>query len=202
VLILVSMALGSVGEASWLGGDLENDTAIIYVLDRDLRIVYCNEAWDRFATENGGRSLLRPRPLGLCVIDVIPPQLKRFFEKAYREALSTGLVWQHCYECSSPAVYRKYEMKVHPDREAGHLVVVNSLAVEWLHSATERETYGPDEEIYTDWDGIVTVCCECRRTRRSGREASIWDWVPGYVEQPPGRISHGICDVCLQMSYS
>ena len=195
------MLPGSVSEASWLGGHLEKDTAVIYVLDRDLRIVYCNEAWDRFAIENGGRSLLRPRPLGVCVIDVIPPPLKRFFERAYRQVLSSGQVWQHSYECSSRAVYRRYRMTVHPDREAGHLVVVNSLLVDAPHSGTEREACDPDEGIYTDRNGIVTVCCECRRTRRPGREASVWDWVPAYVEEPPERISHGISDVCLQISY-
>jgi hypothetical protein len=195
------MVPGSVGEASWLSGQFENDTAIIYVLDADLRIVYCNEAWDRFAAENGGRSLLRPRPLGACVIDVNPPPLKRFFETAYREALSTGRVWQHCYDCSSPAVYRKYQMTVHPEREAGNLVVVNSLVVESPPSGTERETCEPDEGTYIDRNGIVTVCCECRRTRRPGRETSVWDWVPAYVEAPPGRISHGICDTCLNTVY-
>ena len=83
--------------SNWSGEHFEKDPAVIYVLDDNLRIVYCNEAWDRFAAENGGGSLSRPRALGLSVIDLTPPPLKEFFENAYRNALSTGQVWQHCY---------------------------------------------------------------------------------------------------------
>jgi hypothetical protein len=183
-----------------LSGHLEEDPAVIYVLDENLRIVYCNEAWDRFAAENGGRDLLRPRPLGVSVIEVIPPPLKRFFENGYRQALSTGQMWQHSYECSSPTVYRKFQMQVHPEREARQLVVVHSLMVESPHSDNERETRTPSRGAYSDQDGIVTMCCECRRTRRTG-QAPVWDWVPAYVERMPEKVSHGICDVCLNVSY-
>ena len=39
---------------------VEADTAVIFCLDADLRITYCNPAWDRFALENGGEHLCRP----------------------------------------------------------------------------------------------------------------------------------------------
>jgi len=183
----------------WWSEHLEKDPAIIYVLDQDLRIIYCNETWDRFAEENGGGNLLRPRALGLSVIDLTPSPLKEFFEKAYREALSTGQVWQHRYDCSSPELFRQYHMRVYPNQETAQLVVVHSLVVEGPHSEKKRETHTPDKEIYAGQDGIVTICCECRRTCRAG-QASVWDWVPAYIERPPERISHGICDVCLNMS--
>jgi len=186
-------------KSHWWSEHLEKDPAIIYVLDQDLRIIYCNQAWDRFAAENGGGDLSRQRALGLSVIDITPPPLKEFFEKAYRNALSTGQIWQHCYDCSSPALFRKYKMHVYPNRESLQLAVVHSLIVETPHSAAERDTRTPSEEIYVGQDGIVTICCECRRTCRTG-QASVWDWVPAYIETPPERISHGICDVCLNMS--
>jgi hypothetical protein len=87
-------------------------------------------------------------------------------------------------------------MDVYPNRESSQLAVVHSLIVETPHSLTERDGFGPNEEIYTDRYGIVTMCCECRRTCRTG-QASVWDWVPAYIERPPERISHGICDVCF-----
>lgn len=33
---------------------LEADHSIIYMLNPDLRIIYCNKAWDEFASLNGG----------------------------------------------------------------------------------------------------------------------------------------------------
>ncbi len=58
----------------------------------------------------------------------------------------------------------------------------------------------PDETAYLDHRGILTACCHCRRTRQV-RETAVWDWVPSYVEEPPERVSHGICAVCLNLFY-
>jgi hypothetical protein len=187
----------SARESSCSSEHFDKDPAIIYVLDHDLRIVYCNEAWDRFAVENGG-GLLRPRALGLSVIDLTPAPLKEFFEKGYRNALSTGRVWQHCYDCSSPELFREYQMRVYPNRETAQLVVVHSLIVETPRSITGPEICTPDEKLYADQNGIVTICCECRRTCRRG-QSSLWDWVPAYIERLPERISHGLCDACLNI---
>jgi VWFA-related protein len=41
---------------------LESDSSVIYCLDPDSRISYCNAAWDRFATANNGMHLKRPAP--------------------------------------------------------------------------------------------------------------------------------------------
>ena len=52
--------------------EFERMSSVIFVLDRRFQIVYCNEAWDRFAESNGGVPLKRPNPCGLCVLDVFP----------------------------------------------------------------------------------------------------------------------------------
>jgi hypothetical protein len=39
---------------------VEADTSVIYCLDLNLAITYCNPAWDRFAMENGAKELCRP----------------------------------------------------------------------------------------------------------------------------------------------
>ncbi|MEI9812313.1 MAG: hypothetical protein WDO18_06415 [Acidobacteriota bacterium] len=36
----------------------ENDPAIVYLLDRDRKIAWCNQAWSRFAIENGAPELV------------------------------------------------------------------------------------------------------------------------------------------------
>jgi hypothetical protein len=179
--------------------NLEKDPAVIYALDRDLRIIYCNEAWDRFAAENGGRALDRRRQLGRSVLDAIPVPLRRLFEDGYRRVLTTGQTWEHRYECSSPTTFRTFRMVVYPAPHDG-LVVVNSLAVERPHDNTERPAGSPDEMVYVDPHGMVVMCCHCRRTCQAKAKA-VWDWVPAYVETPPASISHGICTVCFNLLY-
>ena len=108
--------------ASW-----ERDPDVVFILDRELRIVFCNAAWDRFARENDGESLLRPAPYGNSVLDAVPERLKRLYASAYRQVLMTCKDWEHHYECSSPQVYRMFRMTVQLDRTASFLVVRNSL---------------------------------------------------------------------------
>ena len=180
---------------------LEKDPAVIYLLDRDLRIVYCNEAWDRFAAENGGRGLTRQLQLGRSIMDAVPSPLKPFFEEGYRTALSGTQPWEHCYECSSPTVYRNFRMMSSLNPTGEGLVVVNSLTVERPHDDRERGICFPNERVYVDSKNIVTMCCHCRRTRRS-KQAPVWDWVPAYIEKPPGLVSHGICTPCMGLYYS
>jgi hypothetical protein len=53
-----------------------------------------------------------------------------------------------------------------------------------------------EESRYHNEHGLLTMCANCRRTRRS---AGIdWDWVPEFLHSPPGRVSHGLCTVCQE----
>ncbi len=174
---------------------LEKDPAVSFILDGDLRIVYCNEAWDKFAVENGGRGLERQQQRGRSVMDAVPALLKQLFEGRYRKVLSSRQAWEHCYECSSPTVYRSFRMVSYPDPEGEGVVVVNSIAAEWPHEGEDRKVCAPDGMVYGDDHGTITMCCHCRRTRRVGPGA-VWDWVPNYLEEPPKLISHGVCAVC------
>ena len=36
---------------------VETDPAVIFCLDAELRLTYCNAAWDQFAQENGAPEL-------------------------------------------------------------------------------------------------------------------------------------------------
>jgi hypothetical protein len=176
---------------------LDRDPAVIYALDSDLRITYCNEAWDRFAAENGGKGLGRQKQLGRLVWDVIPDALLPFFQQGYGSVLTFRKPWEHQYECSSPTVFRSFRMKAYPDPEHEGLVVVNSLVVERPH---QRLSHAPGTSAYVDARGHVTMCCECRRTRRV-KEPTIWDWVPAYLQQRPEFVTHGLCMACLTLLY-
>jgi hypothetical protein len=177
----------------------EQDPAVIYVVDASLRIIYCNAAWDRFALSNGGGALVRAHQVGRDLATAIPPALQAFYWQAFEQVWNTGAAWTHEYECSSPEVLRKFQMRVTsatPGDKNAPLVIVNSLVAEAPHS---RISYDPLDAVYRDAEGVLTMCCHCRRFRRA--HAKIWDWVPAFVRSMPEGVSHGLCDPCVQLHY-
>lgn len=180
--------------------NLESDPAVIYWLDPDLRIVHCNAAWDRFALQNGGHGLERVHQVNRPLMDVIAQPLKNFYAESYGLVLSSGKPFEYTYECSSALVFRTIRMMTYPDPERDGLIVVNSVEMERPHDSMQRPPCPPAAALYRDKHGIMTACCHCRRTRRA-RQAAVWDWVPGFVDQPPEAVSHGICEVCMNVFY-
>lgn len=172
---------------------VEHDPAIVFALNRELRIIYCNAAWDRFAQMNGGRLLQRPRPYSLCILAVMPECLRDLYERGYLAVFTTGRQWVREYECSSDLVYRLFRMTVIKRPEDDFILSVNFLLEERPHGQ-ERQIAIPDSMAYGAPGNEVVMCCFCRRTRRiDGRE---WDWVPAYVKNPPTRVEQGICKGC------
>ena len=178
--------------------ELEPDPSVICVLDWDLRIVYCNQAWDRFAEANDGEHVRRSRMAGTLVLSVVPVDLFPFYSAAFAQVRRTGESWDHRYECSSPGRLRVFNMSVLPCMASSQILVVHSLAVERPHGP-ERPAVPEDVAIYCGADGLVRMCSHCRRTLRASEP--VWDWVPSFVERPPGRVSHGLCPVCLTYHY-
>ena len=172
---------------------LERDPAIVYALNSGLRIVYCNAAWDQFAELNGGTSLIRPAPYGLCVLDACPDPLKSLYRSAFLNVFKTKRQWVHEYECSSARVYRLFRMTALRRPTDDFVVVSNFLLRERPHGG-ERPVMPPDPAAYEGHGGVVAMCCLCRRTRRkSGRG---WDWVPAYVQTPPVHLANRLCEAC------
>jgi hypothetical protein len=46
-----------------------------------------------------------------------PKPLRSFYLTAYRQALATGKVWHHDYECSSPESFRLFHQAFYPLHE-------------------------------------------------------------------------------------
>jgi hypothetical protein len=174
-------------------GQLEHLSSIVFVLDRRFQIVYCNEAWDRFAESNGAVQLKRPAPYGVCVLDGVPGFLKNLYRSAYLNAFEYGQAWQFPYECSSDAIYRLFRMTVQRMSDADFLVVTNSLLEERTRGR-EWQPIPPNPDLYGGFGVPIAMCSLCRRTRRL--DARGWDWVPDYVASPPTAVSYAICDDC------
>lgn len=179
---------------------LEADQSIIYMLSPDLRIIYCNKAWDEFASLNGGVNLDRETILGTLILDVIAGPLRPFFASGFAQAQTRLQPWEHDYECSSPDSFRLFHMRVLP-LASSYLLVENSLQVERPHGP-ERPAMPAYPASYLNEHGMLIMCSHCRRTRRIGAGAvSIWDWVPDFLIDPPGRVSHGLCPNCRAYFY-
>ncbi|HVV98963.1 MAG TPA: hypothetical protein VHB77_01415 [Planctomycetaceae bacterium] len=176
---------------------LEQDPGTIFGLWPDLRLAYVNPAWTRFAAENGGEpDISRDWGLGASIASAIAEPLRPFFLECYGRCLAEARPWVHIYECSSPNLYRTFQMKAFPMRESRGILVVNALHVEMpMH----RVSQPPDEQRYRNEHGLIVQCAHCRRVHRlDGR----WDWVAEWVASPPPRTSHGICGVCVSYYYT
>ena len=169
---------------------VELDPAVIYLLDPEFRIVYCNAAWNTFALQNGAPGLIREKILGTPVMEVIADPLRGFYEHFYGMVQKAREPWEHDYECSSDQQYRLMRMRVLP-LPSSFLLVENSLRVEHPHSAMAADL---SQLSYTDSRGVMVMCAHCRRTRHP--ETSRWDWVPHLVADLPPNTSHGLCKNC------
>ncbi|HEY6274192.1 MAG TPA: hypothetical protein VIX19_19590 [Terriglobales bacterium] len=169
-----------------------------FVLSESLDITYCNVAWDRFAREQGGTAAVMARNIvGKNLLDFVPTDLKSFYREMIDRVRAQGRPIGHDYECSSASVFRLYHLQVYPLKSGSGFVVENSLRVEHPHDRVARE---PHDALYSDTNGFIVCCANCRRTRRA-TDPTIWDWVPAYLESKLLNISHGVCPLCLEFYY-
>lgn len=179
----------------------EDDPAVIYILDRSFRLVYCNSAWDLFALQNGGGpKLLRERQIGRGVMQSTPVPLIRFYHALFTRVLSQETTADHVYDCSSPDLFRQFHMHVQrlePLGGAPYLLVVNSLVKERF---LQEGDSGPFDALRQE-NGAIVMCAHCRRTLvpDSGEK---WVWVPEYVREMPKDTNQSLCGVCFGGHYS
>ena len=169
---------------------LEVDPSAIVALDADANIVWVNEAWLRFARENGGeRGVERIGP-GANYLNGIDPVLRGFYATAFENVMLTGEPFELDYECSSAETFRLFHMRALPIGHEG-LIIVHSRLVERPH---HRRGEPDNAALYRQATGMIVQCANCRRVRRV--DGSGWDWVPEYVRQTPDGATHGICSFC------
>ena len=175
---------------------LQRSGTVSYILDSQLRILYCNPAWDEFAKSNGAPQLTSDASVGFDLFDAIPEDLRSLYSDAFRQVRRTGQVWESSYQCSSPTAYRMFRMRIHLLKAQNWYVVTNPLVVERPHT----QTSAADATTYVNVSGLVTMCAHCRCSRRVD-DPGQWDFVPEYLIQPPVRVSHSLCAVCRAYFY-
>lgn len=177
--------------------ELDADKASICAVDDALRIRFVNRAWEAFALENDPHGAPESRSVGASMLDAISEELRPFYAALFARARTEAGLVSHEYECSTPARYRRYQMRILPCR-SDLLLVVHSLLVDEAH----EPGHAPLEARYRAEHGFVVMCGHCRRTRRADAASAAgtdgWEWVPAYVQQIPPNTSHGLCSVCVQ----
>lgn len=180
--------------------ELDGHPESIFAIDADGRLIYVNEGWHQFADANGGQPQIADSwGIGASYFAAVPEVLEPFYRRLFRQApdyATAARPLAHCYQCSTPTLYREFNMLIYtlPERQ-GHLVV-NSLVVERPHDPQTHSPGDPDRVDYVDEGGFIHQCAHCRRIQHQRGEAR-WDWVPAWVDEPPANTSHGICPVCL-----
>jgi hypothetical protein len=174
---------------------LEAEPWSAYVLAPDLSLVHVNTAWDRFARGNGAPTLANDwRSLG-PIQAAMEPRLQGFFAPRLRGTLSGTRAFSHTYECSSPDLYRRFQMWAQAGPAQEGIVVVHSLLAE---SPLTRAAHASVVAEFTDSRGMIVRCAACGRTRRPG-QARVWEWAPALDAQP--NVSTGICAICSVQEY-
>jgi len=124
--------------------------------------------------------------------DGIASPLREFYQEAFAEALATGRVFDHEYQCSSPDKHRVFHLRALPIDARG-LLLEHSLVAEHDHEEAAHEAI---EARSLSLEGTLLQCSHCRRVRRAAA-VEAWDWVRQWVERPHPRTSHGICPSCV-----
>jgi hypothetical protein len=170
-----------------------------YVLDAAGSIVAVNDAWDRVGGPIGAPSAVKT--IGSRWLDHIRGgEVKVWHARLLVRLLDDPTpprqrAFQQLCECNTPDERRVFMTRFEPlttptQRVAGIMVVT------WL---VEKSPQPPDEPRYRGPKGIVVQCAGCRRVRTE--PGGAWELVRHYVESPPDDLSHGLCQVCLELYY-
>lgn len=174
---------------------LEADPHSIYALSDQLKLIYLNPAWFRFALENNGEPGITERyPVGSDFSRAVSGVLKQYYIERFLNVLRSGVVWEHDYECSSPDLFRMYHETAYPMHNQSGILVMSSLRVQSAH-APASGPFPLSESLYRNECGLIMQCGYCRRFQRNTNR-DIWDWNPEWLRHPPGQVSHSLCNIC------
>ena len=176
-------------------GALDESADVCFALDRDLRLIYRNPAWDRFALENGAPALASHEVLKTDLRQVIGRDLIAYYTAAFEKVERERELWECNYECSSPHAFRKFRMQIQLLAPSGYLVR-NHLLVEHPHLSSADT--GTAE--YLNSNSLIVLCMHCRCSQRA-QEPYHWDFVPGHLEPGLTNVTHSLCPICLEYFY-
>ena len=176
---------------------LESSRHSICALNRNLEFSYYNPQWLRFAKNNGLNDYLERYPIGTQITEGISGQsISDFYVSKYLESLSSGIIWQHEYECSSLDDFRQYYHGCFPMKSGAGLVLIHTQIVNVPMDRINRPENMGIVKNYLQDNGSIVQCSNCRHINRVDNP-KVWDWVPSWVNPPSRIFSHSICPTCF-----
>jgi hypothetical protein len=179
------------------------------LLDRSGLILFVNEAWERFARQNGGSELVMTRGLvGTRWFDQIageePRRLHRLLLERAARRLGPGRdgAVVQLNESNSPELARLVATELRPvvDRhgEVASLAILHRMVRERPLADVYPLVEGPAER----WRGPqgITTCSCCRRVQQP-EAPTEWDLSPALLAQPPLDARFAYCPLCLALHY-
>lgn len=176
---------------------LEKSKYSIYALSKDLKFIYFNPAWYKFAKKNGfDKAVAKKTVLGSSFIKALHGvRLRLYFYNHYKKAIRTGKVWHHEYECSSKKKYRFFHQTAYPLPNKNGLLIIHAEMFKLPMGNMNRENFHAIEHRYLNADGQIVQCSNCRHTQRAD-QPEIWDWVSDWVKKLPANHRLTICPTC------
>lgn len=184
---------------------LDAEPSSACLVDASGVIVHCNEAWDVFATENDGA----PAALARSVVGsawhsfLDGAAVRSACEPVLRRALA-GEAQRIAGECNTPSVCRLLSTALQPVKSAGEPGRVVGVAL--IHTVTRvvpiEQVHTPvalDLARFTRPDGLIRMCCSCRRVRSVVEEG--WHFVPELVARRRANVTHGYCETCFGLQF-
>lgn len=185
------MSITTVSEGAPKAG--EASQSLFYALDRQDRIIDVGGAWDDFALENDGKSVLRERVLGTPVFKHVNGDISAMY---LRTLLSSVRLLDRsvtrCYRCDSPGTKRFMEMTLTPDADDGVMIAHRLLRTESL----------PARFIFTVAKGrpsFAVRCSMCNRLKQDGewQEPEVLLSKHDWGNAQPRSVIYGVCDDCM-----
>src|SRR5947209_1524243 len=173
------------------------DSDVVFCLDAELRITYCDATWDKVARANGAADFGQPA-LGHSILDCMAEPDRTCYGSIFRRVLTQGQPWEHLYQYSAVDFHRQIRVHVLPLMRETGLMVIISLGVDQFRHGVGCVT---GEKAYRNRQGLILMCCGCRRTRRGAPGEESWEWVPNFIERLPSCVSDGICPACRMHYY-
>ncbi len=170
--------------------ECESNVDSVCLLDRELRLIWTNPAWSRFAPRGRARErIAREWGLGRRYVAAISPPWGDWYETRFARCLKTGRPWQHEYDCPTPARRDRWRMSA--------TCVGDGLLLRhaWISSeAHELHTAPIVENEYRDARGAVLQCMQCRRVQSVQSER--WVLMPEWIARVPRSVLWSLCADC------
>src|SRR3982751_2372538 len=144
------------------------DSDVVFCLDAELRITYYDAASHRLARQTGAPNLRQPT-LGRSILDYMTEIDRACYARILRRVLTQRQPWEHLYEYSTRHLHQQFRVRVLPLMRQPGLMVIVSLQVNQIHQDA-HVPYPPEERRYRNGQGLILMCCGCRRTQRGRSE--------------------------------